>query len=331
MIVSPGSSRPWFVWALEALVEDTILPRDPKHNWLAGYEEARVNVRARWKEQGYWKDSWTNSMPHDARFGWSPKAAKKDEPAALTDVPGWKSGHESPSPEPPEPNNMDFTPSEIDALEAIHTPPPSPSPPLPEVALGRPAFTFNLFGGDTAPSASVGSMSNPLADENGDHEGTGPGTAAVVTSGESARLSLEDNVDMAPRTEQRRVAPRATPRKQQRRPTAHRVFKGSGTGTTLSTAQSEVSSPVSEMTEPRQRASRAPASRITKQARPLRRGFIFTERERRLSMSQSVKASDQDDMKTQSQLLPPSTIRRSRPEQPERRVVTSKRGMWLNH
>ncbi|KAF2245189.1 hypothetical protein BU26DRAFT_462997, partial [Trematosphaeria pertusa] len=94
------TSRPWYVWQLEVAEEEVRLTRDPDPD---NYFRARENVTTRWKDKGDWKESWG-------------------------DLPGWKWRHESPSPEPADPNDMDFTPSEIDAMEEIppRTPPPKP-------------------------------------------------------------------------------------------------------------------------------------------------------------------------------------------------------------
>ncbi|EHY60965.1 uncharacterized protein HMPREF1120_08907, partial [Exophiala dermatitidis NIH/UT8656] len=108
---SPITSRPWFTWALEVAEEEVRLRRNPDRTET--YISARANVTARWKEKGWWKDSWSNNLPRDSEW---------------RDLPGWKWKYESPSPEPPDPNDMDFTPSEIDAMEAIRLPTPSPPP-----------------------------------------------------------------------------------------------------------------------------------------------------------------------------------------------------------
>lgn len=39
------------------------LQRNLKQLKIEAYEPARANVTARWKEKGYWKDSWSNNMP----------------------------------------------------------------------------------------------------------------------------------------------------------------------------------------------------------------------------------------------------------------------------
>ncbi|KAL8721869.1 MAG: hypothetical protein Q9225_001547 [Loekoesia sp. 1 TL-2023] len=116
------TSRPWFMWGLEVAEEEVRLRRVPEYMEI--YHQARANVAARWKVKGCWKDSWG-------------------------DLPGWKWRHESASPEPADPNDMDFTPSELDALEEI----PPPIPP-------------------------VKALAPVLGDRDGDHEGNKPGATS---------------------------------------------------------------------------------------------------------------------------------------------------------
>ena len=97
------TTRPWFRWKLEVAEEARRLARGRRFT-LRG-ETAWENAKARWEAQGDWKDNWRNT-------------------------PGWKWRHESPSPEPEDPNDMDFSPSEIDALDAIPPLTRSPSPPF---------------------------------------------------------------------------------------------------------------------------------------------------------------------------------------------------------
>ncbi|RMD39853.1 hypothetical protein DV735_g5290, partial [Chaetothyriales sp. CBS 134920] len=95
------TSRPWYIYGLDEEEERTRLDRIPRIEQRFNDMDHEAHVSARWRERGDW-----------APFG---KAI------------GWKWKHESPSPEPEGLSNMDFTPSEIDALEAI--PPPTPQPP----------------------------------------------------------------------------------------------------------------------------------------------------------------------------------------------------------
>ncbi|RMD43673.1 hypothetical protein DV735_g1411, partial [Chaetothyriales sp. CBS 134920] len=122
------TSRPWFVWALEAAEEEVKQMRDPKQFMIEAYKPARAIVTARWKEKGWWKDSWSRKIPEGGGI--------------KRDLVGWKWRHESPSPEPPDLNEPDFTPSEADAMEAI--PPPTPPPP-PKPLKARPP-TWSIFG-----------------------------------------------------------------------------------------------------------------------------------------------------------------------------------------
>ena len=98
------TSRPWYVLGLDEEEERTRLNRIPYSR--EGYYDLNqaAHVAARWEARG-------DCTPHAARARWK-----------------WR--HESPSPEPEGLESIEFTPSEIDALEAI---PPStpPSPSLP--------------------------------------------------------------------------------------------------------------------------------------------------------------------------------------------------------
>lgn len=112
------TSRPWYVWELEVAEEERRIRRHPD-TWDL-WDRQRNNVTARWKEAGNWKESWG-------------------------EVPGWKWRHESSSPEPADPNDMEFTPSEIGALEEI--PPPSPPPaPKPSSLEPRGPVWNRIFG-----------------------------------------------------------------------------------------------------------------------------------------------------------------------------------------
>ncbi|RMZ83265.1 hypothetical protein DV738_g1277, partial [Chaetothyriales sp. CBS 135597] len=95
------TSRPWYIFGLDQEEERTRLERIPSIEQRFNDMDHEAQVSERWRQRGDW-----------ARFG---------KPI------GWKWKHESPSPEPEGLSGMDFTPSEIDALEAI--PPPTPRPP----------------------------------------------------------------------------------------------------------------------------------------------------------------------------------------------------------
>ncbi|KAI1074738.1 hypothetical protein F5B20DRAFT_595791 [Whalleya microplaca] len=107
--VSFITSRPSYIYSLEAEEERTRLDRLP-YQKARFYNVTHVSheqyVSKRWREGG-------DRDPYEKGRGFR--------------RPGWKWKHESPSPEPVGLSNMEFTPSEIDALEAI--PPPTPPPP----------------------------------------------------------------------------------------------------------------------------------------------------------------------------------------------------------
>ncbi|KAI1335058.1 hypothetical protein F5Y15DRAFT_399455 [Xylariaceae sp. FL0016] len=92
------STRPWFVYILKAQEFYTRLERIPNEKRVHMSDDEWGQVQHWWKERGDWK-------------------------------PGWKWRYESPSPPPEdlEPfytGDMDFTPSELDAFEAISLSPP---------------------------------------------------------------------------------------------------------------------------------------------------------------------------------------------------------------
>lgn len=186
------TSRPWYVWELEVAEEGVRLKRDPINSEI--HHRQRENVTTRWKEKGYWKDSWG-------------------------DLPGWKWRHESSSPEPADPNDMDFTPSEIDALEEI--PPPTP-PPKPSSLDGLPPVRFDnswflsLQNKNAAPPASVQPTLKPQAGSDGNHEGNRPGTTAEHISEEPPQGLVENNASTAPPED---------PARQERISSSESVFK----------------------------------------------------------------------------------------------------------
>ncbi|KAK4132126.1 hypothetical protein BT67DRAFT_444022 [Trichocladium antarcticum] len=107
-------SRPWFVFAIEHLEFRTRMLRIPMQQWGTVNTEDDSQVTKWWKQRGDWEDDW--EVPGD-----------RHRPVA-----GWKWRHESPSPEPEDlaflnTDDMDLTPSEADALEAI----PPATPPRP--------------------------------------------------------------------------------------------------------------------------------------------------------------------------------------------------------
>ncbi|AEO61386.1 hypothetical protein MYCTH_2311488 [Thermothelomyces thermophilus ATCC 42464] len=108
-------SRPWFVFMAEYFEERERFYRIPPMKRRHYREPIAKPVIERWKSRGDWRDEW-------------------DQPVEGAYVPGWKWRHESPSPEPEdltplETMDLEFTPSEVDALEAIRPPTPPPPPP----------------------------------------------------------------------------------------------------------------------------------------------------------------------------------------------------------
>lgn len=103
-------SRPWFMYSVEQMEFHQRMSRIPQQQWGNYSEGEDDQVKKWWKQRGDYKSEWQVS----GRL-----------------IPGWKWRHESPSPEPEDltpllTDEMDFTPSEIDAFEAI--PPPTPQP-----------------------------------------------------------------------------------------------------------------------------------------------------------------------------------------------------------
>ncbi|KAK6366497.1 hypothetical protein LTS17_010583 [Exophiala oligosperma] len=301
---SPITSRPWFLWALEVTEEEVRLRRNPER--LGTYVPARANVTARWKEKGYWKDSWSNNLPQ--YFDWR-------------DSPGWKWRHESPSPEPPDPNDMDFTPSEVDALEAI--PPPTPSPPVVKPEFDPPpppgahpmAFLFWKCRNAPSPESTPQKFMSPT-DDGGDHEASRPETVAELTSGKSAaqRLLVEDNVDVAPCAEQSRSSStRATSsRKQQRPPPTTRHHSTRSNGRTARSAAAPVVEIPSPPPAPKTRQARSAAggpassSQLSKPT-PNRRSSRIAERKQRAEVvrdppNEALKAMNKDDVTAKRQM-----------------------------
>lgn len=178
------TTPPWFRWGLEVEEEGIRLAR-AKDDYYPDYERAKKNVRARWRSQGDWKDTWG-------------------------DTPGWKWRHESPSQEPEDPNDLDFSPSEIDALDAIAplTPPPPPPPALRKSFDYPPTHPhYNLFGNLDQSS---------VVEQSEDPEGL-PTQEAVVTEDELPNAIIQAQV---PETEARTDATHALPQ-----PTTTRLRK----------------------------------------------------------------------------------------------------------
>lgn len=132
-------SRPWFMYPHEVFEEERRFARVPSKR-LWHYREPKGKlVTERWKLRGDWKEGWRDFITGKNHIGWK-----------------WR--HETPSPEPEDltplnTHELEFTPSEVDALEAI--PPPTPEPEQryvsPEDPIDGPKTT--LFGGPRrAPS-----------------------------------------------------------------------------------------------------------------------------------------------------------------------------------
>ena len=161
------TSRPWYRWKLEVEEEARRLARARRFT-LPDYETATENAKARWKSRGDWKDTWC-------------------------DTPGWKWRQESHSPEPADPNDMDFSPSELDALDSIppRTPPPTFSPRLAPLKKGPRLFFTGLESHVSAAvqraedvERNVESEVDRIAgcyDLNGDAQTKSPDTAPFAT------------------------------------------------------------------------------------------------------------------------------------------------------
>lgn len=131
------TSRPWFLYSLENFEFRERKARIPWEKYGRPDFGMGDQVLTWWHERGDWKTDW--EAPGDDSFL----------------VVGWKWRHESPSPEPEDlspliTNEMDFTPSEVDALEAVWTPTPSP-PGSPQITRPDPPGVLQLFSGPTLP------------------------------------------------------------------------------------------------------------------------------------------------------------------------------------
>ncbi|KAL2410455.1 hypothetical protein ABEF95_000828 [Exophiala dermatitidis] len=266
----------------------------------SGSGRARTNVAARWQRDGYWKDSWTDNAKYGSfDDGWS-------------SFPGWTWGHESPCPGTPDPDGMEFTPSEIDAIEAIR--PPTP-PPWPKPAPGAPPAAWHVWKlfNERLASDLAEQQSTPRPPDHDEDALGRPGAVASGTAGESAHQSiLEDDADMAPRAEHSRASIRGTTS-----PNLHRQARQSATATTTrrpltrpdaGTTCSDPASIASPSAAGRNRKSRGDAKAIRatipkpKQAPPTRRSLRVAGRQRRsegvtvpvgdAASSEPVKAKD---------------------------------------
>ncbi|KAL2395302.1 hypothetical protein ABEF93_003567 [Exophiala dermatitidis] len=276
---SPITSRPWFLFALEVAAEEVRLGRHPRADRHDTFLTARINVAARWQRDGYWKDSWTDNAKFGSfEDGWS-------------SLPGWTWGHELPSPGTPDPDGMEFTPSEIDAIEAIR--PPTP-PPWPKPAPGASPAAWHVWKHFNKRLASdlAEQQSTPRPPDDDEDSLGRPGAVASGTAGESAHQSiLEDDADMAPRAEHSRASIRGTTS-----PNLHRQARQSATATTTrrpltrldaGTTCSDPASIASPSAAGRNRKSKGDAKVIRapipkpKQAPPTRRSLRVAGRQRR--------------------------------------------------
>lgn len=101
------TSRPWFLYCLETVEYVRRRTRIPPEQLGRPDPDQEGQVKKWWKTRGDWEQDWETQ-------------------ASTLPVPGWKWRHESPSPEPEDLSvlesgemDMDFTPSEVDALDAI--------------------------------------------------------------------------------------------------------------------------------------------------------------------------------------------------------------------
>ncbi|KJZ75825.1 hypothetical protein HIM_04649 [Hirsutella minnesotensis 3608] len=102
------TSRPWYIYDLEVEEERTRLNRLDGRDRSLYADDPETIVSKRWAASGEFDGREELGRP---RLGWK-----------------WR--HESPSPEPPDREELDpeWTPSELDALEGIPSPSPSPPP-----------------------------------------------------------------------------------------------------------------------------------------------------------------------------------------------------------
>lgn len=143
-------------------------------------------VKRTWEERNDWKGGWG-------------------------DQPGWKWSHESPSPELEDLTHIEFTPSEIDALDSVAPPTPpakdyrvSVNDTCPEgfSIFGRleqnlqaepmqesPSSGSRQHGGPEAPTESINGV-QPLPSPRPDASSSSRSTRPAVQTGESAKVSI---------------------------------------------------------------------------------------------------------------------------------------------
>ncbi|KAF2457521.1 hypothetical protein BDY21DRAFT_371707 [Lineolata rhizophorae] len=202
-------SRPWVIYFIELLEERERFFRIPWQKSRFYREPLGKHVIDQWKLRGDWRKDWVD--PDDGGF-----------------APGWKWRHESPSPEPEDltPLNtmdMEFTPSEVDALDAI--PPPSPPP--------RPRSPYYFPPGDPRRPRGTGIFASPPpppnippapANPTDELEGPEPSEQLPLPR-QRRRRQRGENLLQPPRRSARIAAMKANPQQQQqeRRSTARPI------------------------------------------------------------------------------------------------------------
>jgi hypothetical protein len=149
-------SRPWFLYSLECNEFSRRKDRIPWQQRGRPHPGGGNQVTIWWKERGDWQEDW--------------EVPGKDRGHPVAE---WKWRHESPSPEPEDlsrllTDGMDFTPSEIDALEANRRPtPPPPRFPQPSDPECHGPYIFGNvdlldFGACNPPQPDIGVEDAPL-------------------------------------------------------------------------------------------------------------------------------------------------------------------------
>lgn len=190
------TSRPWFVYQLEGAEFMTRQSRIPVQQRGRRNPGEDGPTTRRWKERGDWE-------------------------------PGWKWRHESPEPEeedltPILTDEMEYTPSEVDALEAIPPPSPTPSPRRFSGPIWKPA-KGSLFGGPLSDSDTSEDDEPPLATDEPEAQGV-PGDdeppAAVVEPEDQAMSEPEEQPPNPPPRRRGRPRKQSQPSKAVAEPAA---------------------------------------------------------------------------------------------------------------
>ncbi|KAL2175262.1 uncharacterized protein P884DRAFT_331324 [Thermothelomyces heterothallicus CBS 202.75] len=220
-------SRPWAVYQTDYVEELQRFNRIPPQKARHYLDSMAKPVIERWKSRGDWKDEW---------------GAPDSEV-----VPGWKWRHESPSPEPEdltplETMDLEFTPSEVDALEAIRppTPPPPPRAPSPR---------HFPSGDQTVPSGTGLFSSHPL-----------PRAPPTPPAADDAAPEVPEPAQAAPQQQQQQ--PRRRPRQRNDEQPAQPVRRSARIAAMNKAnppAPAPAPAPPPQARQSRQRAARAPA------------------------------------------------------------------------